>query len=65
MKEIKDMSNDELRQYLNDIRLKRKTGYDRKPRSSQARNDTSKKFKDLDDDLATRILKQLEGRISS
>ena len=61
MKEIKTMSDEELREHLQNLRLKRKSGYDRKPRQSSQRKSPSK-FKGLDDKLAAQILDELKGR---
>jgi len=60
-KEIKNMSDEELREHLQNLRLKRKSGYDRKPRQSSQRKSSSQ-FKGLDDKLAARILDELKGR---
>lgn len=62
MKEIQKMSDEELREHLNEIRLKRKTGYDRKPRSSEPRGGMPKTFKGLSNDLAALILDELKKR---
>ena len=62
MKEVKDMSNEELRIWLGELRLKRKTGYDRKPRSEHKRRDVPDSLKNVNDDLAALVLAELEKR---
>jgi hypothetical protein len=57
-KEIKDMTTEELRQHLNEIRMQRKTGYEKKPKKIRSR--TSSILKGIDDELASIILEKLQ-----
>lgn len=61
MKEIKDMSEEELRSYLGELRLSRKTGYDKTPRARKSKAaELPDSLKGIDDDLAALILAELK-----
>lgn len=62
MKEIKDMSNDELREYLDDIRLSRRRGFDRTTKIRAKKQAVPDCLKNIDDNLATLVLAELAKR---
>jgi ribosomal protein L29 len=57
-KEIKDMTDDELKEHLAEIRLQRKTGYDRKMKKVKTKNPSV--LDGINDDLAAVILEKLQ-----
>lgn len=62
MKEIKDMSDDELQNHLNDLRLTRKTGYDKEIKIRSRKQTTPECLKGVDENLATLVLAELAKR---
>ena len=67
MKELKDLTEEELRDQLKQFRLQRASGFDRKPRGSRKRPEPTYEFKGakVDDDLAALVLAALkeQGKI--
>ena len=59
MKEIKEMSFDELKQYLDDLRLSRRKGYDRQIKVRSKKQTTPECLKDVDENLAALVLAEL------
>lgn len=64
IKELKDMSPEELREQLLEFRLQRKSGFDRKVRGAQKKKEEAYKFQnaDVDDDLAALVLAELKKK---
>ena len=60
MKEIKDMSDDELREHLDGLRLSRRKGYEVKPKIRKSA--TPDCLKGVDENLAALVLAELEKR---
>lgn len=57
MKEITEMSNDELREHLDDLRLSRRKGYEIKVKTRKS--STPNCLKNVDADLAALVLAEL------
>ena len=57
MKEIKDMSNEELKDHLGTLRLSRRKGYEQKPRVQK--QSTPDCLKGVDEKLAALVLAEL------
>ncbi len=57
VKDIRDLSPEQLRQQLDDLRLKRKKGFERKPRKKTI----DANLKNLPEELQQKLLQLLEG----
>lgn len=64
IKELKDMSPEELREQLLEFRLQRKSGFDRKVRGTRKKKEEAYKFQNADvgDDLAAFVLAELKKK---
>ena len=60
MKEIKDMSDDELRKHLDGLRLSRRKGYEVKPKTRKLTSPDC--LKGVDEKLAALVLAELDKR---
>lgn len=60
MKEIKDMSDDELREHLDGLRLSRRKGYEVKPKIRKST--TPDCLKGVNENLAALVLAELEKK---
>jgi hypothetical protein len=59
MKEIADMSDEELREHLDDLRLSRRKGYEVKPRVRKQSASTPDCLKGVNENLAALVLAEL------
>ena len=60
--EIKDMSDDELREHLDTLRQTRRTGYDKDVKTRLKKRPTPNCLKNVDENLAALVLAELEKR---
>lgn len=61
MKEIANMSDEELREHLDNLRLSRRKGYEVKPRTRKQQT-TPDCLKGVDENLASLVLAELAKR---
>ncbi len=62
MKQIKDMSDEELKECLDDLRLTRKVGYDKTAKTRSRKDPIPEYLKGVDDNLAAVVLAELAKR---
>ena len=62
MKEIKDMSNAELRHHLDELRLTRRTGYRKDVKVRTKKASAPSCLKNVDENLAAIVLAELAKR---
>lgn len=57
---VQDLSEDQLREMLEDIRLKRTTSFQRKPRKASKKNDLPPLLQGLDEETAAKLVAELK-----